>query len=129
MIPREYDSNPEQRKCERCGLGMIRKFKNNPFIWICPNNHTEAILGEKKEFSTNPMLCLDCGFEMSDSKENLLKVFPPDKYNYCHCYCCKCCPDAKITPCDKERVDGNTYTGGVILLNKNTGEMTRWLPK
>ncbi len=75
-----------------------------------------------------PMKCVGCGDEMSASKEEFLKMFPPDKYNYCHSYCCKCCPDARITTCDKEKVDGNTFPGGVIVVNKRTGNAKRWLP-
>lgn len=77
---------------------------------------------------TNPMKCITCEFEMSNSKEELLKAFPPDRYNYCHSFCCKCCPDARNTPCDKEKADGNPFTGGVLLLNLDTGKMRRWLP-
>lgn len=43
----EYMSNPEQRLCERCGLGMDRLTKDSP-VWICPNKHTETIIKHPK---------------------------------------------------------------------------------
>lgn len=71
--------------------------------------------------------CVKCGYELF-SKTYGDKVFPPEKYNYCHSYCCNCCPHAKTTPCDKEIVDGNTFSGGVFSIDVITGRMKRWLP-
>ena len=30
---------------------------------------------------------------------------PPDKYNYCHSYCCWCCPDTNKQTCDRDIVE------------------------
>lgn len=79
-----------------------------------------------EKINDKQILCVGgCKADMTDN----LKIFPPDKYNYCHSYCCVCCPDARITPCDKEKIEGSSFTGGVFLLNKDTGQMKRYLPK
>jgi len=45
--------------------------------------------------------CIGCGLPIGVDIIN----FPPDKYNYCHSYCCWCCPDGNKAICDKEIVE------------------------
>ncbi len=47
--------------------------------------------------------CVGCGLAIGID----ILHFPPDKYQYCHSYCCFCCPDSKEEICDKEAVNMN----------------------
>lgn len=70
-----------------------------------------------------------CSCEAPANLTGQEETFPPEKYKYCHSYCCVCCPHARVTPCDKEQVDGNTFSGGVFHMDKATGKVGRWLPE
>lgn len=48
-----------------------------------------------------------CGYNLTTDKEGKLREkFLERGMVYCANYCCGCCPDSKVSPCQKERIEG-----------------------
>ena len=45
-----------------------------------------------------------CGYKLAGG-EKLREVFLKRGMVYCANYCCGCCPDARISPCQKDRIE------------------------
>lgn len=79
---------------KKIGVPMTRKIKKRKV-----KRNLTNFLGNGTECAGG------CGYILA-MNEDLRKVFIERGQHYCAKYCCGCCPDAKISPCQKERISG-----------------------
>jgi hypothetical protein len=94
--------------------------------WIERKNREEEIFQEVVDIK----ICPDCGKLKVGLKTKIgvcgCKIFDIERFkgSYCDDYCCNHCPEAKVSPCQRERIDG-TPMEALYKLQHKGGDKTK----